>query len=48
MLRLWDSLDPPYQLSVPYVVRTARLAARERPEPSITDSRTLAFAPGVP
>jgi hypothetical protein len=31
MLRLWDSLEPPYQLSVPYVVRTARLAARERP-----------------
>lgn len=48
MLRLWDSLEPPYQLSVPYVVRTARLAARERPEPSITDSRSLAFVPGVP
>ena len=48
MLRLWDSLEPPYQLSVPYVVRTARLAARERPEPSITDSRSLAFVPTVP
>ena len=48
MLRLWDSLEPPYQLSIPYVVRTARLAARERPEPSITDSRSLAFVPTVP
>ncbi len=48
MLRLWDSLEPPYQLSIPYVVRTARLAARERPEPSITDSRTLTFVPAVP
>ena len=48
MLRLWDSLEPPYQLSVPYVVRTARLAARERSDPAITDSRTLVFTPQVP
>lgn len=48
MLRLWDSLEPPYQLSIPYVVRTARLAARERPEPAITDSRTLVFVPALP
>ncbi len=48
MLRLWDSLEPPYQLSVPYVVRTARLAARERPDPAIADSRTLVFTTQVP
>lgn len=48
MLRLWDSLEPPYQLSVPYVVRTARLAARERPDPAIADSRSLVFVPQVP
>lgn len=48
MLRLWDSLEPPYQLSVPYVVRTARLAARERADPAIADSRTLVFTPQVP
>jgi hypothetical protein len=48
MLRLWDSLEPPYQISVPYVVRTARLAARERPEPPITDSRTLVGVPAIP
>ena len=48
MLRLWDSLEPPYQLSVPYVVRTARLAARERPDATIADSRTLVFTPAVP
>jgi hypothetical protein len=45
MLRLWDSLEPPYQLSVPYLVRTARLAARERVEPVIADTRTLAVVP---
>lgn len=48
MLRLWDSLEPPYQLSVPYVVRTARLAARDRPDPAIADSRTLVLTPQVP
>ncbi|HPT49656.1 MAG TPA: DUF4255 domain-containing protein [Accumulibacter sp.] len=48
MLRLWDSLEPPYQLSVPYVLRTARLAARELSEPSITDTRTLLGVPAVP
>lgn len=41
MLRLWDSLGPSYQLSVPYVVRTVRLAAREALEPGIADTRTL-------
>lgn len=48
MLRLWDSLEPPYQLSVPYVVRTARLGARERPDPALAESRTLVFTPQVP
>jgi hypothetical protein len=48
MLRLWDSLEPPYQISVPYVVRTVRLAARERPDAAITDSRTLVMVPAVP
>lgn len=48
MLRLWDSLEPPYQLSVPYVVRTARLAARKEADNALADSRTLVFTPGVP
>jgi hypothetical protein len=48
MLRLWDSLEPPYQLSIPYVVRTVRLAARQRPDASVTDSRTLVLTPAVP
>lgn len=47
MLRLWDSLEPPYQLSVPYVLRTVRLAARDLPEPSIVDSRTLVGVPAA-
>jgi hypothetical protein len=48
MLRLWDSLEPPYQLSVPYMVRTARLSARERAEPAITDTRTLGMVEAAP
>jgi len=48
MLRLWDSLEPPYQISIPYVVRTIRLGARERPDPSMTDSRTLVTVSAVP
>jgi hypothetical protein len=46
MLRLWDSLVPSYQLSVPYVVRTARLAVRERTEPALADTRTLGLLQG--
>jgi hypothetical protein len=48
MLRLWDSLGPSYQLSVPYVVRTVRLSARERTEPRIADTRTLAVGERKP
>lgn len=29
MMRLWDSLESPYQLSVAYIVRTVRLRPRE-------------------
>ncbi|QVL53433.1 MAG: DUF4255 domain-containing protein [Cyanobium sp. M30B3] len=42
MMRLWDSFDLPYQLSVPYLVRTVRLAPRERSEVPVT-SQALAF-----
>lgn len=42
MMRLWDGFDLPYQLSVPYLVRTVRLAARERSEVPVT-TRALAF-----
>jgi len=42
MMRLWDGFDLPYQLSVPYLVRTARLAPRERIEVPATN-RALAF-----
>ena len=48
MLRLWDSLEPSYQLSVPYVVRTARLSAREQADPVLADTRTLALTQGAP
>lgn len=48
MLRLWDSLEPSYQLSVPYVVRTVRLSVREQTGPVLADTRTLAVAPRLP
>ena len=40
MLRLWDSLEPPYQLSVPYLVRTIRLQPEEEAAVGLVDSRT--------
>lgn len=42
LMRLWDGFDVPYQLSVPYLVRTVRLAPRELVE-SLVTSRGLAF-----
>ena len=42
MMRLWDGFDLPYQLSVPYLVRTVRLAPRQSGEVPVT-SRALAF-----
>jgi hypothetical protein len=46
--RLWDGIDAAYQLSVPYLVRTARLAPVEATEAPMTDTRTLVFAGGTP
>lgn len=42
MMRLWDGFDLPYQLSVPYLVRTVRIAPRLRDD-SLVTSRTLAL-----
>ena len=42
MMRLWDGFDLAYQLSVPYLVRTVRLAGTPVQESPVT-SRTLAF-----
>ena len=42
LMRLWDGFDLPYQLSVPYLVRTVRIAARPRQDVPVS-SRTLAF-----
>jgi hypothetical protein len=48
MLRLWGSLGVPYRLSVPCVVRTARLTARERMESSTANSNELVMSPMAP
>jgi hypothetical protein len=47
-LRLWDGFEGPPLLSVPYLVRTVRLAPVERAEPPMVDSRTLVAVPAVP
>lgn len=44
-LRLWDGFEGPPQLSVPYLVRTARLAPVERAEAPMVDARTLVAVP---
>ena len=46
LMRLWDGFDLPYQLSVPYLVRTVRIGARESSETPVT-SRTLAVGSRV-
>jgi hypothetical protein len=48
MWRLWDGIDAAYQLSVPYLVRTARLAPVQTLEGRMVDTRSLVFADGVP
>jgi hypothetical protein len=40
-LRLWDGFEGPPLLSMPYLVRTARLAPVERAEAPMVDARTL-------
>lgn len=47
ILRLWDSLEPPYQLSIPYLVRTLRQGAVERPEARLVETRTNVYVPAV-
>jgi hypothetical protein len=48
MWRLWDGIDASYQLSVPYLVRTALLTPLESMDARMADTRTLVFAGGVP
>lgn len=48
MLRLWSSLGVPYRLSVPCVVRTARLTARERMESAPANIHDLVMSPMMP
>jgi hypothetical protein len=48
MWRLWDGIDAAYQLSVPYLVRTVRLAPTEAVVAPMADTRTLVYAGGVP
>ena len=48
LLRLWDSIDAAYQLSVPYLVRTVTLPATETVEAPMIDTRTLVFVSEVP
>jgi hypothetical protein len=48
MWRLWDGIDAAYQLSVPYLIRTVRLAPIETVTAPMADTRTLVHAAGVP
>jgi len=47
-LRLWDGFEGPPQLSVPYLVRTVRLAPVEQTEAPMVETRTLLGVPAVP
>lgn len=47
-LRLWDGFEGPPLLSMPYLVRTVRLAPVERVDAPMVETRTLVGIPGVP
>jgi len=46
-LRLWDGFEGPPQLSVPYLVRTVRLAPVERSDAPMVEARTLIGVPAL-
>lgn len=48
MLRLWDSLEPAYHLSIPYVVRTIRMRPKAQQPARLVESRTNVWTPAVP
>lgn len=48
MMRLWDSLEPPYRLSIPYLVRGVRLTPQERPSAPPVTSRVHVYTQEVP
>jgi hypothetical protein len=47
-LRLWDGFEGPPQLSVPYLVRTVRLAPVERVDAPMVETRSLVAVGAVP
>jgi hypothetical protein len=47
-LRLWDGFEGPPLLSMPYLVRTVRLAPVERVDAPMVETRTLVGIPGMP
>ena len=46
-LRLWDGFEGPPLLSMPYLLRTVRLAPVERIEAPMVEARTLVGVPAV-
>ena len=48
MLRMWDSLEPAYRLSIPYLVRTVLLRPQSRDEAPLVDTRTNVWTPALP
>jgi hypothetical protein len=48
MLRLWDSFNTPYRLSLSYLVRTVRLTPVEKREPPLVDAVVREYVPAIP
>jgi len=48
MWRLWDGIDAAYQLSIPYLVRTVRLASNDSVDAPMANTRTLVYAGSIP
>lgn len=47
-LRLWDALTPSFRISVPYVIRTLRIAPVLQPDAPPVETSTRVYVPAVP
>ena len=43
LMRIWDAIQPPYRLSVPYVARVVQIDLQELPEARPVVTRKLVF-----
>lgn len=43
LMRIWDAIEPPYRLSVPYIARVVQIDLEQPPEPKPVVAKKLVF-----